>query len=93
MSQQGTAQSYVETPTRTVAAVGATFAYRELGLQSGLPLVLLTHLGANLDAGARASSTGSRKITASSPSTTAASAAPPDASATRSTGWPTTSSA
>jgi pimeloyl-ACP methyl ester carboxylesterase len=49
MSQQGTAQSYAETPTRTVAAAGATFAYRELGPHSGLPLVLLTHLGANLD--------------------------------------------
>jgi pimeloyl-ACP methyl ester carboxylesterase len=49
MSQQGTAQSYAETPTRTVGAAGALFAYRELGPQSRVPLVLLTHLGANLD--------------------------------------------
>lgn len=49
MSEQETAQSYAETPTRTVAAAGALFAYRELGPASGVPLVLLTHLGANLD--------------------------------------------
>lgn len=49
MSQQGTAQGYAETPTRTVAAAGASFAYRELGPANGVPLVLLTHLGANLD--------------------------------------------
>ena len=49
MSQQGTARSYADAQTRTIAAAGATFAYRELGPQSGVPLVLLTHLGANLD--------------------------------------------
>ncbi|MFC8800706.1 alpha/beta fold hydrolase [Promicromonospora sp. NPDC057138] len=49
MSQQGTTQSYVDAPTRTIAASDARFAYRELGPQTGLPLVLLTHLGANLD--------------------------------------------
>ncbi|MCF4121111.1 alpha/beta hydrolase [Antribacter sp. KLBMP9083] len=49
MSQQGTAQGYAEAPTRTVAAAGALFAYRELGPQTGTALVLLTHLGANLD--------------------------------------------
>jgi alpha-beta hydrolase superfamily lysophospholipase len=48
MSQQGTARSYADAQTRTIAAAGATFAYRELGPQSGVPLVLLTHLGANL---------------------------------------------
>lgn len=55
MSQQGTtqhhqdAQYYVDAPTRTVAASGVRFAYRELGPRTGVPLVLLTHLGANLD--------------------------------------------
>lgn len=49
MSQQGTAQYYADAPTRTIAVKGALFAYRELGPQSGVPLVLLTHLGANLD--------------------------------------------
>lgn len=49
MSQQGTTQSYADAPTRTIAAADAVFAYRELGPQAGVPLVLLTHLGANLD--------------------------------------------
>ncbi|WP_454853718.1 alpha/beta fold hydrolase [Promicromonospora soli] len=54
MSQQGTTQhsmngQYVDAPTRTIAASGVRFAYRELGPRTGVPLVLLTHLGANLD--------------------------------------------
>jgi pimeloyl-ACP methyl ester carboxylesterase len=55
MSQQGTTQHsmdeqyYVDAPTRTIAASGVRFAYRELGPRTGVPLVLLTHLGANLD--------------------------------------------
>ncbi|MEV0894073.1 alpha/beta hydrolase [Promicromonospora sp. NPDC050262] len=49
MSQQGTTQGYADAPTRTIAASDAVFAYRELGPQTGVPLVLLTHLGANLD--------------------------------------------
>lgn len=49
MSQQGTARNCADAPTRTIAVEGALFAYRELGPQSGIPLVLLTHLGANLD--------------------------------------------
>ncbi len=91
MSQQGPARSYADAPTRTIGAAGATFAYRELP-QSGVPLVvLLTHLGANLDGWTRASSTGSRRIAVSSWSATAASANPQDASANRSMRWPTTS--
>ena len=34
---------------RRSPAVGAQFAYREFGPQAGVPLVVLTHLGANLD--------------------------------------------
>ena len=49
MPQHGTARSYPDAQTRTIATAGATFAYRQLGPQSGVPLVLLTHLGANLD--------------------------------------------
>jgi pimeloyl-ACP methyl ester carboxylesterase len=49
MSEHETAEGYTDTPTRTIAAAGALFAYRELGAPSGVPLVLLTHLGANLD--------------------------------------------
>jgi pimeloyl-ACP methyl ester carboxylesterase len=55
MSSPQAAQSpvmrFVDAPTRTVDAAGATFVYRELGSDSdgSLPLMALTHLGANLD--------------------------------------------
>lgn len=49
MPQHGTARRYPDAQTRTIATAGATFAYLQLGPQSGVPLVLLTHLGANLD--------------------------------------------
>ncbi|GAA4669975.1 alpha/beta hydrolase [Phytohabitans rumicis] len=49
MSERRTAQRYRDVPTRTIAAAGAVFAYRELGPHAGVPLVVLTHLGANLD--------------------------------------------
>ncbi|MFH9550136.1 alpha/beta fold hydrolase [Streptomyces sp. NPDC017435] len=41
--------SYKNAPTRTVTADGVTFAYRELGPRSGVPVVFLTHLAAVLD--------------------------------------------
>lgn len=41
--------SYKNAPTRTIAAGGVTFAYRELGPRSGVPVVFLTHLAAVLD--------------------------------------------
>src|SRR4051794_602692 len=41
--------AFVDAPTRTVTAAGAKLAYRELGAGDGVPLVALTHLGANLD--------------------------------------------
>ncbi|WP_449372603.1 alpha/beta hydrolase [Arthrobacter psychrolactophilus] len=41
---------FVDATTHTVAAAGALFVYRELGKQhGGVPLIGLTHLGANLD--------------------------------------------
>ena len=42
-------QGHRNAPPMAVAAAGAEFAYREFGPQSGVPLVALTHLGANLD--------------------------------------------
>lgn len=36
-------------PTLRIPAAGAEFAYREFGPHAGVPLVVLTHLGANLD--------------------------------------------
>lgn len=49
MPELRTAQDVREAPTRTIAAAGAQFAYRELGPRAGVPLVLLTPLGENLD--------------------------------------------
>ena len=43
------AGSYKHAPTRTVSAGGVTFAYRELGPKTGVPVVFLTHLAAVLD--------------------------------------------
>ncbi|WP_405563406.1 alpha/beta hydrolase [Streptomyces phaeochromogenes] len=45
----GVVTSYKNAPTRTVTAGGVTFAYRELGPRSGVPVVFLTHLAAVLD--------------------------------------------
>jgi pimeloyl-ACP methyl ester carboxylesterase len=41
--------SYKNAPTRSVSAGGVTFAYRELGPETGVPVVFLTHLAAVLD--------------------------------------------
>lgn len=49
MSEPHTAQRYRDAPTRTIAAAGTSFAHRELGPRTGVPLIALVHLGANLD--------------------------------------------
>jgi pimeloyl-ACP methyl ester carboxylesterase len=41
--------SYAKAPTRTIAAGGATYAYRELGPKGGIPVVFFVHLAATLD--------------------------------------------
>ncbi len=41
--------SYAVAPTRAVTVDGDTFAYRELGPRSGIPVVLFAHLAATLD--------------------------------------------
>ncbi|WP_248508109.1 alpha/beta fold hydrolase [Streptomyces sp. D2-8] len=41
--------SYRKAPTRTLTAGGVTFAYRDLGPKTGVPVVFLTHLAAVLD--------------------------------------------
>ena len=41
--------AYKDAPTRTIAAGGVTFAYRELGPRGGVPVVFFVHLAANLD--------------------------------------------
>lgn len=40
---------YQEAPTRTIDVAGTTFAYRQLGSDDGVPVVLLHHWGAVLD--------------------------------------------
>ena len=47
--QSGATTSYKNAPTRTVTAGGVDFAYRDLGQTTGIPVILLTHLAANLD--------------------------------------------
>jgi pimeloyl-ACP methyl ester carboxylesterase len=48
-TRDGVLTSYAQAPTRTVLAGGVTFAYRELGPKTGVPVVFLTHLAAVLD--------------------------------------------
>src|SRR5436305_38802 len=40
---------YKDAPTRTVSADGVSFAYRQLGPNTGVPVIFLTHLAAVLD--------------------------------------------
>lgn len=41
--------SFQDAPTRSVDVGGTTFVYRELGPRTGVPVILLNHLGAQLD--------------------------------------------
>ena len=41
--------SYKDAPTRTIAAGGVTFAYRELGPKTGVPVIFFVHLAGTLD--------------------------------------------
>lgn len=41
--------SYADAPARTIFTGDVTFAYRELGPQSGIPVVFFVHLAATLD--------------------------------------------
>ena len=48
-SPSPSASSYENAPTRSVSVHGETFAYRELGPEDGVPLILLIHLAGVLD--------------------------------------------
>lgn len=48
-SKQEFIAAYKDAPTRTIAAGGVTFAYRELGPRGGVPVVFFVHLAANMD--------------------------------------------
>jgi pimeloyl-ACP methyl ester carboxylesterase len=41
--------SYQNAPTKSVSVDGTQFVYRELGIDSGIPVIFLNHLAANLD--------------------------------------------
>src|SRR4051812_19794140 len=41
--------SYKNAPTKSVSVGGTRFAYRELGIDTGVPVIFLNHLAANLD--------------------------------------------
>ena len=40
---------WTSAPTRHLQVRGESFAYRDLGIDAGTPIVLLAHLGATLD--------------------------------------------
>jgi pimeloyl-ACP methyl ester carboxylesterase len=48
-SSLGSGARYIDAPNLSIAAGGTTFAYRDLGPRSGVPLILLNHWGAVLD--------------------------------------------
>ncbi|GAB3862112.1 alpha/beta hydrolase [Nocardioides maradonensis] len=48
-STTAAAQTSATTPTQYLEAAGTTFAYRELGPRSGVPLVMLHHFTATID--------------------------------------------
>ena len=41
--------SYKNAPTKSVSVGGTRFVYRELGIDSGVPVIFVNHLAANLD--------------------------------------------
>ncbi|EPM65674.1 alpha/beta fold family hydrolase, partial [Pseudomonas syringae pv. actinidiae ICMP 18804] len=43
------AQSYIQAPNKIATVGGIAFAYRESGVRSGVPVVLLNYWGAVLD--------------------------------------------
>src|SRR5438128_41543 len=47
--QSGVTTSYKNASTRTVAAGGVDFAYRQLGPKAGVPVIFLVHLAGDLD--------------------------------------------
>ena len=47
--QPGLSTTYKDAPTKTVDVGGARFAYRQLGTETGVPVIFLHHLAAVLD--------------------------------------------
>ena len=49
VSHPGSVMRYVDAPNLSISAAGTTFAYRDIGPRTGVPLILLNHWGAVLD--------------------------------------------
>jgi len=49
VSHPGSVVRYVDAPNLSISAAGTTFAYRDIGPRTGVPLILLNHWGAVLD--------------------------------------------
>jgi pimeloyl-ACP methyl ester carboxylesterase len=49
LNNVGSDGRYVDAPNLSIAAMGTTFAYRDLGPRGGVPLILFNHWGAVLD--------------------------------------------
>jgi pimeloyl-ACP methyl ester carboxylesterase len=49
VSHAGSVVRYVDAPNLSISAAGTTFAYRDIGPRTGVPLILLNHWGAVLD--------------------------------------------
>lgn len=47
--QPGSRALFKDVPTRAIEVGGTAFVYRELGPRTGVPVILLNHLGAQLD--------------------------------------------
>jgi pimeloyl-ACP methyl ester carboxylesterase len=47
--QTGSATKWIHAPTQSIDLAGTTFAYRQLGPATGVPIILLNHWGAVLD--------------------------------------------
>jgi hypothetical protein len=45
----GSVVRYIDAPNLSISVAGTTFAYRDIGPRTGVPLVLLNHWGAVLD--------------------------------------------
>ena len=48
-SQTGSSSAWKDAPTKTVDVDGTKFAYRQLGVDTGVPVIFLNHLAAELD--------------------------------------------
>ena len=90
--QSGATSSWRNAPTRSVAADGVDYAYRELGPKAGVPVIFLVHLAGTLDNWDPRVVDGIAQSTGSSPSTTGASVPPPARRPTQSRRWPRTPS-